>query len=237
MSTAADDSVIILARHPDGKIDEGTVAGIDEIDRLIAQPGTLVWVCVTDPSDELISELQKEFGLHALAVEDLRKRNQRPKLDTLRGPACPRRLRSRARGQPAPLGAAPLLLRARGCSASSSDRCRWSTRHCADLPTAGKGLADSVDALVYLVLDAAVDSYFPELDRLSDRIDAPRGPSPLRRRRSPRARRAARAEAPSARAAARAGADARPGQRAPAPRRRHRQRQVASRTSRISTTT
>ena len=85
MSTAADDSVIILARHPDGKIDEGTVAGIDEIDRLIAQPGTLVWVCVTNPSDELISELQKEFGLHALAVEDLRKRNQRPKLDTYEG--------------------------------------------------------------------------------------------------------------------------------------------------------
>ena len=36
----------------------------------------------------------------------------------------------------------------------------------------GPGIADSVDALVYLVLDAAVDSYFPELDRLSDRIDA-----------------------------------------------------------------
>jgi magnesium transporter len=33
-------------------------------------------------------------------------------------------------------------------------------------------MVDSVDALIYLVLDAAVDSYFPELDRLSDRIDA-----------------------------------------------------------------
>jgi magnesium transporter len=31
---------------------------------------------------------------------------------------------------------------------------------------------DAVDALIYLVLDATVDSYFPELDRLSDAIDA-----------------------------------------------------------------
>jgi Mg2+ and Co2+ transporter CorA len=40
---------------------------------------------VSNPSNTLISELQREFGLHPLAVENLRKRNQRPKLDSYEG--------------------------------------------------------------------------------------------------------------------------------------------------------
>ena len=168
---AADDSVLILARHPDGKVEEVTVERIDEIDRLIALPGTLVWVSAVDPSDELISELQREFRLHALAVEDLRKRNQRPKLDSYEGQrvlvayeAVPEETTRLSEMHlffaekwvlSVQFGAMPMVDAA--------------LRRFAD---GGPGLADSVDALVYLVLDAAVDSYFPELDRLSDRIDA-----------------------------------------------------------------
>jgi magnesium transporter len=169
MSTA-DDSVVILARHPDGRVDEGTVERIDEIDRLIAQPGTLVWVCVSNPSDDPISELEREFGLHALAVEDLRKQNQRPKLDTYEGQH---------------VLVAYEVVHEEGPRLSElhlffADRWMLSVQF-GPMPmvdaalrrfAAGKDLADSVDALVYLVLDAAVDSYFPELDRLSDRIDA-----------------------------------------------------------------
>jgi magnesium transporter len=169
--TAADDSVLILARHPDGRVEEVTVERIDEIDRLIAQPGTLVWVSTANPSDELISELQREFKLHALAVEDLRKRNQRPKLDTYEDQrvlvayeAVPE---ERTRLSEMHLFFAERwVLSVRFGPMPMVDA---ALRRFAD---GGPGIADSVDALVYLVLDAAVDSYFPELDRLSDRIDA-----------------------------------------------------------------
>jgi magnesium transporter len=171
MSTAADDSVIILARHPDGKIDEGTVAGIDQIDRLIAKPGTLVWVCVTDPSDELISELQKEFGLHALAVEDLRKRNQRPKLDTYEGQHVLVAYEV-VHGDSPRLSELHLFFSDKWMLSVQFGPMPMVDAALRRFADGGKGLADSVDALVYLVLDAAVDSYFPELDRLSDRIDA-----------------------------------------------------------------
>src|SRR5688572_15539583 len=79
------DSVAIVARHPDGRVERATLESIDEIDRLIAREGTLVRVSATSPSDGLISDLEREFGLHPLAVEDLRRRNQRPKLDTYEG--------------------------------------------------------------------------------------------------------------------------------------------------------
>ena len=169
--TAADDSLAILARHPDGRVEHITVERIGEIDALIARPGTLVWVRIAQPTDERITELQREFGLHPLAVEDLRKRNQRPKLDSFVGQhmivayeAVPDESDSLSElhlffGEQWVLsvqfGPMPMVEAALRRFAAS-----------------GSPMTDSVDTLVYLILDAAVDSYFPELDRLSDRIDA-----------------------------------------------------------------
>jgi magnesium transporter len=41
----------------------------------------LVWVDLCDPSEDELSAVGSEYGLHALAVEDAVQRNQRPKLD------------------------------------------------------------------------------------------------------------------------------------------------------------
>jgi magnesium transporter len=171
MPVAAEDSLVILARHPDGRVERVTVERIGEIDRLIAAPGTLVWVSVANPTDALISELEREFALHPLAVEDLRKRRQRPKLDTYEGQHV--LVAYEVTSEPlAPLsemhvffGEAWML----SVQFGPMPMVDASIRRFAD--GASRKL-DSVDALVYLVLDAAVDSYFPELDRLSDRIDA-----------------------------------------------------------------
>ena len=43
--------------------------------------GCMVWVDVLDPTEDDLSCLQDEFALHPLAVEDVRHRNQRPKLE------------------------------------------------------------------------------------------------------------------------------------------------------------
>jgi magnesium transporter len=169
--TAAVDSVLILARHPDGRVEEVTVERIDEIDRLIAKPGTLVWVSTANPSDELISALQREFKLHALAVEDLRKRKQRPKLDTYEG----QRVLVAYEAVPeetARLSEMHLFFAERWLLSVRFGPMPMVDAALRRFAGGGPGIADSVDALVYLVLDAAVDSYFPELDRLSDRIDA-----------------------------------------------------------------
>ena len=59
------------------------LADIDkrEISEYLARPGCFVWVALRDATDEELSEMQEEFDLHALAVEDARHGHQRPKVE------------------------------------------------------------------------------------------------------------------------------------------------------------
>ena len=170
--TDADGSLHILARHPDGQVEEVTVERIDEIDRLIARPGTLVWVSVANPSDELITDLAREFGIHPLAVEDLRKQNQRPKLDSYEGQHVLVAYEAIAEHDTTSLSELHLFFAKQWVLSVQFGPMPMVDAALRRFAGGGPAFADSVDALVYLVLDAAVDSYFPELDRLSDRIDA-----------------------------------------------------------------
>jgi magnesium transporter len=63
--------------------DGGKVADIDpaQISDYVGRPGFLVWVALKDPDPAELSAMQEEFGLHELAVEDARNGNQRPKID------------------------------------------------------------------------------------------------------------------------------------------------------------
>ena len=52
-----------------------------EISDYIGQPGCFVWVALRDASDDELALMQEEFGLHDLAVEDARHGHQRPKIE------------------------------------------------------------------------------------------------------------------------------------------------------------
>jgi magnesium transporter len=52
-----------------------------EISNYLARPGAFVWVAVRDATEEELAELQAEFDLHPLAVEDARHGHQRPKIE------------------------------------------------------------------------------------------------------------------------------------------------------------
>jgi magnesium transporter len=59
------------------------LADIDkrEISDYLARPGCFVWVALKDPAEAELAELQQEFDLHPLAVEDASHGHQRPKLE------------------------------------------------------------------------------------------------------------------------------------------------------------
>jgi magnesium transporter len=59
------------------------LADIDkrEISDYLTRPGTFVWVALRDPTDTELDEMREEFGLHELAVEDARHGHQRPKIE------------------------------------------------------------------------------------------------------------------------------------------------------------
>jgi magnesium transporter len=59
------------------------LADIDkrEISDYLARSGCFVWVALRDATDEELSEMQEEFDLHPLALEDARHGHQRPKIE------------------------------------------------------------------------------------------------------------------------------------------------------------
>jgi magnesium transporter len=59
------------------------LADIDkrEISDYLARPGCFVWVGLRDATEAELKEMQEEFDLHELAVEDARHGHQRPKIE------------------------------------------------------------------------------------------------------------------------------------------------------------
>ncbi|HEU4353845.1 MAG TPA: magnesium and cobalt transport protein CorA [Burkholderiales bacterium] len=52
-----------------------------EISNYLARPGCFVWVALRETTEAELAEMQAEFDLHALAVEDARHGHQRPKIE------------------------------------------------------------------------------------------------------------------------------------------------------------
>jgi magnesium transporter len=59
------------------------LADIDkrDISNYVSRRDCFVWVALKDPDDAELAEMQEEFGLHPLAVEDARHGHQRPKIE------------------------------------------------------------------------------------------------------------------------------------------------------------
>ena len=157
-----------LVRHPDGRVEELGAERLDEIDQLCAIDGTLVWVSAVSPDAGTIEVMRREFDLHPLVVEDLEKRRQRPKLDAYEA----QHVIVAYEVTEAEQGLSEIhLFIGPGWLVTVS----WDPTPLVDglrqQFLAGKGLGGGgVGELLYAVLDAVVDSYFPEVDRLSERI-------------------------------------------------------------------
>ncbi|MDY0962737.1 MULTISPECIES: magnesium/cobalt transporter CorA [Massilia] len=54
---------------------------VEDISEYLKQDDTFVWVALRDPAPTDITLMQEEFGLHELAVEDALRGHQRPKLE------------------------------------------------------------------------------------------------------------------------------------------------------------
>jgi magnesium transporter len=54
---------------------------VEQISDYMARPDCLVWVALRNATDAELAQMQQEFGLHELAVEDARHGHQRPKIE------------------------------------------------------------------------------------------------------------------------------------------------------------
>ena len=54
---------------------------MENISEYVRRPECFVWVALYEPTPEELAEMQREFGLHELAVEDAQHGHQRPKIE------------------------------------------------------------------------------------------------------------------------------------------------------------
>ncbi|MFD1702357.1 magnesium and cobalt transport protein CorA [Methylopila henanensis] len=60
---------------------------VDEAGDWAARPGHVVWIGLKDPPEPLLRRVQRQFGLHELAIRQALREHPRPKLETY-GDAC-----------------------------------------------------------------------------------------------------------------------------------------------------
>jgi magnesium transporter len=54
---------------------------VEDISDYLSRPGCFVWVALRDADAQELAKMQEEFGLHELAVEDAMRGHQRPKIE------------------------------------------------------------------------------------------------------------------------------------------------------------
>jgi len=168
------DSHTCLIRQPSGKLHELDASQFDEIDRFKKEPGTLVWLDLASPGPAELELLRTKLELHPLALEDLEKRRQRPKVDTYPGqyvvvayeilpPATADRMYEP--GEIHLIATKDAVVSVHWADSPVIAEVRERFRRAAPI------VSSSVGGLLYAVLDGIADGYFPLLDRLSDQIE------------------------------------------------------------------
>jgi magnesium transporter len=149
---------------------------VPEISDYLERPGCFVWVALRDASNEELAQMQEEFGLHDLAVEDARHGHQRPKVEeyedvvfvvthTLELDAVDK-LRI---GELDIFAGHNFVLSVRNRSGQSLLGVRQRTEREPQLLRHGPGF------VLYALLDAVVDRYFPIVEALESELEAIEG--------------------------------------------------------------
>ena len=73
---------LVLHAGPDGPV---TGTRLEDLDKIITDEHSTVWVDVTDATPEEIAHVGKKFEFHPLALEDVERGGQRPKIDQYDG--------------------------------------------------------------------------------------------------------------------------------------------------------
>lgn len=144
----------------------------EEVGEYIRDPDNLVWMDVQDPGPEELSLLFEKFGFHPLALEDVARAQQRAKVDEYKGYLFVVTYGVVAGDAPADfepvevdlfIGRNYLVSVHRGrLPALEEAAARW-TR-------AGQMLREGVGFLVYTVMDAVIDAYFPLIDNIEEQM-------------------------------------------------------------------
>jgi magnesium transporter len=143
----------------------------DDVSTYIARPNCFVWVALKEPEPAELRAMQHEFGLHELALEDAQHGHQRPKIDEYNGSLFVVLHLIELENDDLNVGelaifAGPkyvLSVRSRAERGLADVRARCEQEP--DLLRHGPGY------VLYALMDAVVDRYFPVLDSIESAIE------------------------------------------------------------------
>ena len=146
---------------------------IEDVSDVLERPGQFVWIGLHEPDEDLLAQVQHEFNLHDLAIEDAHRAHQRPKVEAY-GDSLFIVLRTAHAHEHKGIdfgethffvGRNFIVSIRHGSSLAYTEvrsRCE-STPH-----LLGKGPAFAL----YAVMDSIVDQYFPIIDTMEEKLGA-----------------------------------------------------------------
>jgi len=143
----------------------------EDIRSYLGRPGCFVWVALKDTTAEELTEMQGQFGLHELAVEDASHGHQRPKLEEYGDSLFAVVHTVEAAGDELNVGELCIfagrnyVLSVRNRTEQGFTNVRQRTEREPHLLKLGSGF------VLYALIDAVVDRYFPVLEGLEDELD------------------------------------------------------------------
>lgn len=144
---------------------------VSEIRTYLRDPGGFVWVAVRDPEPAELSQLQEEFALHELAVEDARHGHQRPKVEEYGSSLFVVLHLVEPRGDELTIAEVAIfvgpqyIVSVRSNAEVGFADVRRRCEHEPDLLRHGPAY------VLYALMDAVVDRYFPLIDTLTREIE------------------------------------------------------------------
>lgn len=145
---------------------------VEDISEYLKLPNCFVWVALRDPGPEELAVMQEEFGLHELAVEDASRGHQRPKLeeygDSVFAVVHTVNLDKEelCSGEVAIFAGPNYVLSVRRDSAQGFLGVRARAEREPHLLRMGSGF------VLYALMDAIVDRYFPIVDKLESDLES-----------------------------------------------------------------
>ncbi len=135
------------------------------------RPGYVVWIGLLEPSEEMLRQVQAEFGLHDLAIEDARKAHQRPKIEQYGNALFVVARTAQMEAGRIGFGETHLFV---GPGYVVSVRHGASTSYtpvrtrCEASPEV---LSDGEDYILYAILDFIVDNYMPVIETIHAEVE------------------------------------------------------------------
>lgn len=144
---------------------------IERISDYLERPECFVWVGLRDASDDELNQMQEEFGLHDLSVEDARHGHQRPKIEEYSDSMFVVMHLVEVEETEMSVGEICIfvgknyVLSVRGGKSHELGIVRVRCEREPELLRLGSGF------VLYALMDAVVDRYFPVIDFLESQLD------------------------------------------------------------------